>query len=213
MRHNIEGVPYSEAAWESYVDRGEGRGDTTTPVYYTKRERQLLSMHTGSPETYLTIEQEQQLAMAIQDGHRAKEILDQNNSDAPVPVEQLAQHQGLMQKIDAGLRDQHVLVECNLLFSHYLTRSSMNITLKSDDSTDYSRRRRAMLTTSISYPWAVGDITSLRRPYAILDERVQIANLGLMHAAATMRPGYIKNGKIVPFLAYASACIRTHLTR
>jgi RNA polymerase sigma factor (sigma-70 family) len=91
----------------------------------------------------------------------------------------------------------------------------MNILPKGDqaaiaEDSKAGNRRRALLNDRL--PWLPADFTSLKSPHAVLDDRIQIANMGLLRAARIFTPGVMKDGKPVPFMAFAAQIIKHDLT-
>lgn len=94
------------------------------------------------------------------------------------------------------------LVECNLKYAADQARASMNI-ISGDEETQRLRRERAR---------SFIDITNLSSERAVLADRIQAANMGLMEAAWKYVPGTVnKHGKRSSFLGFAKPHIHARI--
>lgn len=219
---DTEPTPYSARAWNVSEDETVEPNSSTriAPSKYERQIKDALAFHTGSPETYLTVEQEQALACAIQDGLAAqsqRDAIENEIAAAPSLTPALRKrYDQIRQQIRAGKAAEVKLIECNLRLSHYLALASMNILPPGDENAPENskagRRRRALLNNSL--PWLPRDFTSLKSRFAVLDDRIQQANEGLIRAARTFKPGMrSKKGELVSFMGFAAPIIKTDLAR
>lgn len=215
-----EGIPYyptyrPDAQQSDSVSSQEAT--RIAPAAYDSQVKEVLAIHTGSPETYLTIDQEQELAANIQDGRNAAATLEELKAKSRLTPEEQSRYNDVLAKFQAGRRAEHTLIECNLRLSRYLALASMNILPAGDQEavgkqSQAGVRRRALLNDRL--PWLPRDFTSLKSHHADLDDRIQVANMALMRAAHTVVPGVTdKNGRILGFISYASPIIKTDLTK
>lgn len=226
MSASPEITPYIEQPWiaasgEFAAVQVNERTTRIAPASYDRQVQEVLASHTGSRETYLSVEQEQELATLIQTGQTAqaeREELEAQIAAGPdMSSGQQESYFGLLARVRAGRNAERTLVECNLKLSAYLARASMNILPKGDQEAiakdgKAGVRRRALLNDRLS--WLPADFTSLKSQHAVLDDRIQVANLGLMRAARTFTPGMrSQSGKLIPFLAFATPVIKTELAR
>ncbi|HKX72992.1 MAG TPA: sigma-70 family RNA polymerase sigma factor [Candidatus Saccharimonadales bacterium] len=191
-----------------------------------------LAEHTGSRTTYLTAEQEHELAAVIQDGLAAAALLEELEKKVEVakrPLKRdLQQLDALRARFDAGREAERVLIECNLRNATYLARLSMNIRPgmgRVPDETDDAgvKPRKQPRSTKMhiqgsDYSWAPGDMTRLRSPYADYDERVQVVNEAIVKAVRNFKPGMVHTrgdniGKPVRFRSYAINGLRGALAK
>ncbi|HSX33249.1 MAG TPA: sigma-70 family RNA polymerase sigma factor [Candidatus Saccharimonadales bacterium] len=187
------------------------------PYSYERRVEQVQLYHTGSTETFLPISQEQQLAALIQRGQAGHDELEQLRAHERLDAKQRARLALLQEHAAAGRHAEHVLVECHLKFAAYLARASMNILPEGDrDALPGSKewRRNRALKNNFYYSWLPKDFTSLKSRFAVLDDRVQVANIALIKAARTFQPD-VRNdkGNLVSFASYAAVAIKTRLAR
>lgn len=221
---DTELIPYAAYALDTpdtdlaAVERGSTR---VAPAAYDRQAREILAFHTGSSETFLTIEQEHELAARIQEGHTARaerEALEaQIAAEARLSPKLKDQLFETLPKTRAGREAERTLIECNLRLSSYLARASMNILPSGDQQaigadSKAGMRRRALLNDHL--PWLPRDFTSLKSRHANLDDRMQVANMALIKAARTFKPGITsRGGNLVSFLSFAAPIIKTELTR
>lgn len=171
----------------------------------TKLARRLLEFHTGDPELFLTAAEEQDLAKLIQDGLTSESFLE-NVSDKDRRKYQ-AQIDRFEASAQTGRDAQRQLIECNLRFAAYMARASMNITTNSDDTDEDGSISNGRIGT-------FADIRALRSPHASLDDRIQIASLGLVEAARTFKPRVAKDSKKpIRFLTHAAWHVHAALSK
>lgn len=221
---SVEMRPYSPYASEA-PDEGEAlakQGSTrVAPASYDRFVKEVQGIHTGSPEKFLPVEQEHELAVTIQDGLVADRELAELIEKTGVKAQKERLHV-LAARVKAGRQAERVLVESNLRLSSYLARASMNILPPGDreafsagDNSKASKRRRSLLNNQ-GFAWMPKDFTSLKSQHAVLDDRIQVANIALIYAARKFKPattGSGKNRQLVPFVSFAAPVIKTQLTR
>ncbi len=172
----------------------------------TKLAKAVLEYHTGDPELFLTTAQEQELAKLVQDGVTSESFLENvtEGNRAKYP-DQVARFEASAQ---AGRNAQHRLIECNLRFAAYYARASMNIIAPGPDEADRGGSAKGKRIGTFS------DVRALRSLYASLDDRIQIARLGLVSAARTFKPKTTQERKEpVGFLAHAAWHIHAALSK
>jgi hypothetical protein len=111
--------------------------------------RQLLRYHNGGPDTFLTAEEELELAKTIQDGLVAEKHLAAASLEEQKRFK--SQTAQLALAAEAGQTAQQKLFECNLRLAYYFVYKSMNIGFHDPNSEP---------------PGTFGDIRKLRSPYA-----------------------------------------------
>lgn len=170
---------------------------------FRRQMNEALVSHTDDSEVFLTRAEEQELARVIEAGAKAELELSSGRRMYRPTIDRL-------EVIAAASKEaQHKLVECNMRFAAYYARASMGI-LKGNKNDPYERERIATSTFM--------DVTSLRSPEASLEDRVQIAMIGLLKAAEKFRPhatSKTKNGRKQPprFTTLASWYIVSELSR
>ena len=173
---------------------------------YEDAIKRHLAEHTGSPETFLTTEQEQLLATIIQDGISAQAemaALEEALGQSETPAATLqAKYNSALQRIQDGRKAEHVLIECYLGLSPYYARESM----------DKGRKMRRVYPSKFS--WVPTDMRVLKSPYAVYDDRVQVVNEEIVKAVRNFKPD-IRNdkGELVRFNSFAATGIKAALNR
>ena len=198
-----------------------GTTEIASGVYrYGRQARRLQVVHTGSAEVFLTQDQEQESATIILASTTAQAGIDElAKTDSEAAANESVRYAHL---IAEGKKAEHKLIETNLRFAAYYARASMNIV---------QRRRGAKGGTEVSEALdedalqlslkprdkvigAYSDITNLRSRHADLEDRMQVASLGLVKAAHTFRPMVsARSGKPVKFITHAAYYIQRELTR
>lgn len=170
--------------------------------------RRAIKEYVGNSSDRLTLEREQELYALIQDGQTAMEFLQELT-----PAERnrhRKQTRELHASIAAGKAAEEELFACNMDFARYFARRSMNIgqeKLKDDEEDQASPKPRVT--------GAYGDIRKLRSPYASLEDRTQIALIGLLDAVRKAKPNKIseKTNKPPKFITFAAYHIHAALSR
>lgn len=216
-----EFTPYSAYPWPSNSEitaSALGTDAVYEPASYARQIRAAQIYHTGSAKEYLSVEEEHALAARIQDGLVAKAAqggLEEQIIELPeLPPRLEKTYLDVIAKVRDGRKAEQGLVEPNLRFSRYLARASMNILPTGDEEAMHQEsvagtRRRALLSNGL--PWLPKDLTNLRSPYAVLDDRIQVANMGLLRAARSFQPEASPEDQ-KPFMAFAGPVIKTELT-
>lgn len=107
----------------------------------------------------------------------------------------------------------NTLVESHLPFAYYLARASMNMSTKIEEDelesdVDLQKKKR------IKRPGAFSDIRKLRSPKAVLDDRIQVANLALINAAWNYDPSAVgREGRSASFMGFSEWYIHAALHR
>jgi hypothetical protein len=136
-------------------------GSVNISPSYELRIGEILAIHTGSPSEYLTLEQDQALATAIQNGLAAAKLLAElGGKTTPAAREYPGYHEALT-AIKAGEQAKDKLVECNMKLPVEIARRSMGL----------------LPSKNNRLPWLPKNITSLKSPFADLEDRVQVAGL------------------------------------
>lgn len=188
---------------EENISEPEAQDGPQNSTIFRRQIGETLATHTGDKDTLLTRNQEQELAKIIENGHKAEADL------ASGRRMHTKTRQQLQDAIEASRQAQHTLVECNMKFAAYYARASMGI-LKGAESDPFERERIATSTYM--------DVTSLKSPEASLEDRTQLAMLGLVKAAAKFKPHAtrktVKRRKQAPrFATYAAWSIVQELDR
>lgn len=207
-----------EAGFDTITEEElRGTSEIASGLYrYIRSAKQLQEHHTGSTETYLTAEEEQELATVIQATTTAQAGIDKlRETDPEGAARAEVQYSHLLA---GGKAAQHKLIECNLRMAAFYARASMNIVpgkrkagtqqeVASDTLTDdYQPHRKRQIG-------AYGDITRLRSQHADLDDRVQVANLALVEAAQSFVPKLDKEDRPISFFSHASYRIHSALSQ
>jgi RNA polymerase sigma factor (sigma-70 family) len=173
---------------------------------YIQEARRLLKAHTGSENRFLSPIEEYRLAGIMQYGRTAQaELATLDDSDS-----QQSPRSTLEQQARAGQFAKQKIVECNLVFAAYCARISMNLLPKvesegSDDTASFAERKYGSGGVNNR------GLRSLRSRYAVLDDRVQVANLALLEAASNFLPRRDDRDQPIPFRTYARYKIRRKL--
>lgn len=177
--------------------------NTSFDLAYVKAMRNAAERHAKSGEERISHEQEQELAAIIQ---KAKADLDVQPDirRAQSPRREVDELnfviylRALPQDSEAR-RALDILVESHLEYATQLARSSMGLGMHEDDEQPTK---------------VVERIAELRSPGAVLTDRIQAANLGLIDAALHFKPGYIgRDGEVTKFTTYAAWRIYRSLRR
>lgn len=181
--------------------------------YYTESIDRVARWHARSKEKYLDLQEQQELAGTIQAGRQEVEARPEiqealrgaNNAQERLVICMSALAAGSEAKLALDR-----LIESNLEYAAFLARASIGLvsTERVNKVTSKHKPGRS------AYLGAFGDITNLRSPKAVLADREQIANLGLIEAAWEYKPNVMdEEGKPVPFLAFAKWRIHGGLYR
>lgn len=158
------------------------------------RYRQGMSLaqaeHTGSADRFLSRPEEQECAVTIEAARRARDgIAELRERDSKRADLEQARFQKLL---DAGKQAENRLVESNLRYAAYCARMSMNITSGEQSGAQFKGR-----------PGGFADMRKLASRHAVLEDRIQVANLGLIKAAQAFHPKLMENGEPVSFISFA----------
>jgi RNA polymerase sigma factor (sigma-70 family) len=198
MAYNDNYTSHKEVVFYDDPDTAS-RVDTPNDETYEYEQRiaHALEKHTGSPDTYLTLDQEQDLAGLVLDGLAAQAELDDLQ---PGKEEGYAEREAeLTARIREGTTAEQTLVECNLKLAAWLARVSMGLHPES--------------ALRLYGPHS-SRLERQAPPKAELDDRIQAATIGLIKAAHNYRPGVIsKRGDYVGFVSYAIPTIIRDLNR
>lgn len=203
-----------EAGFDQFPVDPRGSAISSSPHLYRLDMDRALAEHTGSSNKLLNEQQEQALAVTIQTGRTAEEQLEALR--VKEPAKYAAEKSKYEQIIWEGIHAQTVVIESNLRFAAFLARASMNILPKASvgDGEDESQRAQATgRKRRKEYIGSFSDITKLRSPHAELDARIQVANIGLMRAAAKFEPKLSKDNTPIRFSTFATWHIQSELTR
>ena len=163
--------------------------------HYTTMMARALERQTGDRATYLTADQEYELAQKLERGRRATEFLTENNALND------EQRVALEHDVATAAKARETLILANLRLAAFYARASMNIISAEDRET-----KRVI--------GAYADITHLASSYATLDDRIGMANEGLIHAVDKFKPHISpKSGKPVRFSTFATWPIHQSISR
>lgn len=157
--------------------------------------------HIGSDERYLTPLESFKLASVKEEGVLAAEMLEELERTQKWVTQK--RRLDLESKIATGAEARNTLIEANLRFAAYYARASMNIL------TDKQRKELLEQGRKIG---AFSDVTKLASASASLEDRMQVATMGLIKAVDKYKPQSAK-GKPTSFLAYASWSIHAALQK
>ncbi len=157
--------------------------------------RRLGRAAAGGEDEFLTRDQERLLAHTIQAGNRAEEqvaVCEARINELDVVDDKVMQE--YLQELRAanqGKKAHTLLVEGSLRFAAYVARLSMGFHKpEAGSSQDYSEQQSGRPGKSrVEKPTAIfRDIAELRTPNAELEDRIQLANIGLIKAARKFSP-------------------------
>ncbi len=161
--------------------------------------------HTGDREEYLSGEEVQRLGEIIQ----AARVEVESRPELQQDLKKASNAEERMVLCFQALGDTHQaraainkLVEAHLGFAAYFARASVGILTNKNE----------VLSGRVRKPGAYSDITRLNSPRAILDDRIQEANLGLIEAAWNYKPKTIGSKGTSSFVSVAKWHIHKRLS-
>ncbi len=187
---------------------------------HSKESRATREHHLGS-DRYLTAEEEIALSLAVQEGKQSAAILDalDPNDYDYLNLSRSARNdvrtdlRAHIDKVVAGRNARNTLIECNLQFAAEQARRSMNIVNPPESSTTPPAKKGHARPAKRKGMDPMGSITSLRSKHASLQDRVQIAYLGLINAAEKYKPTAGRGGKTARFTTFAAWQIHSTLRK
>lgn len=195
---NLEDL-YDRSALDTELSEVEFSDGPVNESIYSRQMRDVHESRLDDRHDFLTSQQEMALAKKIKHGSDAEQILASGTKGKhKITLERLAND------VELGKQAQNILAETNLRFGSYLARLSMNMLPNDIDDEDLHQTKTSTF----------GDITTLRSEDASLEDRIQIASLGLLKAAAKFRSRVSpKTGKVIRFTTFAAWYIHAELAR
>lgn len=190
-------------------------------LYRHSKESRATREHRLGSDRYLTAEEEIGLALAIQEGKQSAAILDtlDSNDYDYLNLSRSARNnirtdlRAHIDKVVAGRNARNTLIECNLQFAAEQARRSMNIVNPPESSTTQPAKKGPARPAKRKGMDPMGSITSLRSKHASLQDRVQIAYLGLINAAEKYKPVAGRGGRTARFTTFAAWHIHSTLRK